>query len=110
MDRWTEKCDDGYTYKEYGREDQVYNKLGKLEDLEERLKCSLDLFVKLHEVEGLYCEIEIPLTILPSKTVYLEIDRLGLDGIHFKKNEYELYFIEYDAYKECFWIKRDKEE
>ena len=46
MSRLTEKCDGGYTYVEYGTEEKIVNKLGKLEDLEEELGCPLEVLVK----------------------------------------------------------------
>lgn len=100
---WIEDCEE----RNFGN---PINKLGRLEDLEEEIGCPLDLFVKLHSVNGLYCEITVALSSIPSWTDYLEIDRLGLDGIHFKKNKYELSFIEYNCYKNCFWLKKDKSE
>jgi hypothetical protein len=79
----------------------AYDKLGKLEDLEEQLGCPLEVFVKALK-NGIYYDdkFEHPVFIL--------------DKDNFKTKDYHLLvtgtIVYLKDYKKTWWLKKDKSE
>ena len=106
MSRLTEKCADGYTYKEYGREDKVYNKLGELEDIEDEIDFPLDIAFRALK-EGIYREEY-------GKLEKFDVRGIELDGLGTISNicpygdcDFTTY---YKDYKKSWWLREDKSE
>ena len=81
----------------------AYDKLGKLEDIEENLGCPLDVVFKALQ-NGVYYED------VANRMKYMVVDlHLNVEG------EYVLYFDDEEHlltknYKKTWWLKKDKSE
>ena len=83
-------------------EELIYDKLGKLEDLEEEIGCPLDVVIKALK-DGIY-------DIFPNGNMFLERSftlKNYSTGWHLKKPKLE---IPLENYKKTWWLKRDKSE
>ena len=111
MNRLTKKLGENYC-SQNGDFYDLYNKLGKLEDLEEELGCPLDVYVKLHQQMKFYrlnalneiieCEIDNP----NDDEVY----HIQADGIIFNQYDYGWQFYPFKDYKKTWWLKEDRSE
>ena len=81
----------------------VYDKLGKLEDLEEQLGCPLEVVFKALK-DGIYTE-KIDNTLLISKDVSLKHN-----GNQFVFILEHCYCVVIKNYKKTWWLKEDKTE
>ena len=75
----------------------AYDKLGKLEDLEEQLGCPLEVFVKLHTATNVYDKYGNQYKI---EEVQGDVVMVDSDFVYFS--------LKY--YKTLFWLKEDKSE
>ena len=109
MSRLTEKCDGGYTYVEYGTEEKIVDKLGKLEDLEEELGCQLDVVFKAL-TNGIYTkesESDNELELFEVRG----IEKKGVSVISKFCSYAECDFTcEYKDYKKTWFLKEDRSE
>ena len=122
--RLTEKCDGGYTYVEYGTEEKIVDKLGKLEDLEEQLGCPLEVFLGFatHRVTEIYIEYDDfsgnyaspycddeDIIVAYVSGIY---DNNEIDGLSNPdwKIETNILTIPLSDYKKHFWLEKDKSE
>lgn len=101
MSRLTKKVGENYC-SQSGDFYDLYNKLGKLEDLEEELGCPLEVLVKAL-IEGVYYEdTDNYMIYLP---VFLDFN---LD------DNYILYYVDEKLltkdYKKTWWLRKDKSE
>jgi len=100
MSRLTKKVGDNYC-SQNGDFYDLYNKLGKLEDLEEQIGCPLEILFRAL-IEGIYHneKFEHPL--------------LVLDEDNFKENNFHLVvvgtIVYLEDYKKTWWLKKDKSE
>ena len=101
--RLTEKCDGGYTYVEYGTEEKIVDKLGKLEDIEEELGCPLEVYVKIvHRDIAIIYESNGVKNIIN----YGTINRNRFTAVKpFAVIEYA-----WKDYKKTWWLREDKSE
>ena len=83
-------------------EGMIYNKLGKLEDIEEELGCPIEVYVKLHKIAKIYDEQGNPLKIRQV------IDENIVISTKKEINGYKL--IPLNCYKKTWWIKEDRSE
>ena len=107
MSRLTEKCDGGYTYVEYGTEEKIVDKLGKLEDLEEELGCPLEVMFKLVKQNELYYQFYNELQHWTSIKVDLRkkvVWYCKQVGGHYACGQ------PLSNYGKTFWLKKDKSE
>lgn len=83
--------------------DMIFNKLGKLEDIEEQLGCPLDVLVKIL----LYPKIRTRFGIREIDKIdyYVEDDNRGL-MIYFKNGTFD----KVSNYKKTWWLKEDRSE
>ena len=108
MNRLTEKdiLTNDYTYScsinrfEYGKgKQEILNKLGKLEDLEEQLGCPLDVYVKATTngiiVDGSKYQVKV---------------RKDNYGYYFILSNGSCYPFYLKNYKKSWWLKSDKSE
>ncbi len=83
------------------KEELMYEKLGKLEDLEEQLGFSLE---KLNETNHIYA------------TDCKNVRKYEIIGVNFKEKKIWFWddfcpmFLEFGDYKKQFWLKEDKSE
>lgn len=118
MSRLTRRCvEKPYATRLYGAIDKacndivylegVYNKLGKLEDLEVQLGCPLEVVFKARE--GIYTNVGYisPEHIynIDIKNQTIEFEWLAEDGYW---NEEGL--VEFENYKKNWWLKEDRSE
>ena len=123
MKRLTRRCvEKPYATRLYGAIDKacndidylegVYNKLGKLEDLEEQLGCPLDVLVKLVNGNPFCYEDENGMHIITSYNI--ETNTINFDD---DWNDYDMELgefggveVPFNQYKKSFWLKGDKSE
>lgn len=87
----------------------AYDKLGKLEDLEEQLGCPLDLVLIPYFISGLkkvwyhnqWCDVVRVVAYEEATTPYMEVRCKDYDYLK---------FIPLTNYKKTFWLKEDKSE
>ncbi len=98
MDRLTKKVGDNYC-SQNGDFYDLYNKLGKLEDLEEQIGCSLEILFRALK-EGIYvCNLSYRINVSLHYDKDLGFYFRWLDDGYFLKN-----------YKISWWLKEDKSE
>lgn len=100
-----------YTYKGLNPAicEDIIDKLGKLEDLEEQLGCSLDLVLIPYFISGLkkvwyhnqWCDVVRVVAYEEATTPYMEVRCKDYDYLK---------FIPLTNYKKTFWLKEDKSE
>lgn len=90
----------------------IYNKLGKLEDIEEELGISISDFYKICKAKYIWGEIGIAFTNILDDFVLFDIKGFDVEQniILLKENKYDLRSIPFNMYKICFWLNRDKSE
>lgn len=88
------------------------DKLGKLEDIEEKLGISLIDFYKIIQARHIWAEIGLDLTNRFDELVLFDIKEFDveLNRILLKENKYNLRSIPFNMYKICFWLSKDKSE
>lgn len=93
-------------------EGMIYNKLGRLEDIEEELGISILDFYKILKARHIWAEIGLDLTNRFDELVLFDIKEFDveLNRILLKENKYNLHSIPFNMYKICFWLSRDKSE
>ena len=87
----------------------AYDKLGKLEDLEEEIGCPLDLVLIPYFISGLkkvwyhnqWCDVVRVVAYEEATTPYMEVRCKDYDYLK---------FIPLTNYKKTFWLKEDKSE
>ena len=108
MNRLTKKVGDNYC-SQSGDFYDLYNKLGKLEDLEEEIGCPLEVVEKAIK-NGIYTKESE----LDNKLELFEVRGIEKNGVSVisKFCSYaECDFIcEYKDYKKTWWLKEDKSE
>ncbi len=91
------------------KEELMYEKLGKLEDLEEELGCPLDLVLIPYFISGLkkvwyhnqWCDVVRVVAYEEATTPYMEVRCKDYDYLK---------FIPLTNYKKTWWLKEDKSE
>ena len=99
MSRLTEKCDGGYTYVEYGAEEKIVDKLGKLEDLEEQLGCPLEVVFKALKQDYIFTK--------SGKHSRLEFGTYGFEWCICYELRTQIRVVDY---KKTWFLKEDKSE
>jgi len=111
MNRLTKKVGDNYC-SQSGDFYDLYNKLGKLEDLEEQLGCPLEVVFKALE-NGIYIKNSIyngvPEYIRTVGLVYMN-DMYGFALTCFNEKAEQMGIYLASEYKLTWWLKEDKSE
>ena len=101
MDRLTKKVGENYC-SQNGDFYDLYNKLGKLEDLEEQLGCPLDVVFKATAQKKVFAG-----TCWLGK---LSLEYISKDNEWWLTNGWTAYSVRLKDYKKTWWLKEDKSE
>lgn len=86
----------------FSNEQLIYEKLGKLEDLEEQIGCSLEKFLATNEIYVLDVEGKLK--------------KYQIIGLNFKEKQIWFWmdfcpmYLSFDKYKSMYWLKENRSE